>query len=241
MGFVLDLILFAIMGGLLFIHLNKPVSSSLMKTLCVLLSLTLACALSNPLGKIVDERLLRPIVEQNAANELADLFSAEHLANGKDTVASLSFDEMIVEAPEPFVDVLSRYGTDIEEVRVAYRVSPKPQTVLSVITEGFSQNLSKAIALLLVWIVPYFLLRLLTIVWERNLRAPRRLKGARRAVPPLLGLIKGIVIAMGVCTILELLVPILYHRLIFFPLDIFDQSVIYGIFTNFNVFSWLLS
>lgn len=185
--------------------------------------------------------MLGPGIRSGAANELADLFSAPHLSSGEETVAQLSFEDMLREAPVPFVEVLESYGADLEQVRAAYAASPRPETVLEEITGRFSRELSRTLCFLILWVLLGIVMKLITRHIEGNMRPPARLKGAKRLLPSLIGLVAAVVILWGVSLALQWLLPYLTARKMFFDKTTLDSSFFYHFLNLLNPFARLLS
>ena len=98
MGILLDILCIGLLAASAVVFAQKSVSSSLLSLGALLLALTAAFLLSLPLGA-AGRPLIAPTVEKNAAYRLADLFSAPHLATGRETVEALDFDELIQTNP----------------------------------------------------------------------------------------------------------------------------------------------
>lgn len=241
MSFLLDLIFAAVIIGMVLAWWNHAVSTSLFSLLSLFLSLTLAFFLSAPASIPVADVVLGPGIRTAAANDLADLFSAPHLSSGEETVAGLSFDQMLREAPSPFVEVVESYGADLEQVREAYAASPEPETLLEAVTGTFIRDLSRALCFAVLWVLLGILIKLITRRIESNMRPPARLKGVKRAVPPLVALAASIVVIWGMSLPLRWMLPYLAAREIFFSPNTLDSSFFYHFLNVFNPFAWLLS
>ena len=69
----------------------------------IFLSLSFSFFLSGVLQNTISDHVVSPMVERRAGNDLADLFSAPHGSNGKDTVHGLDLGKMVAERPAPFM------------------------------------------------------------------------------------------------------------------------------------------
>ena len=144
MGILLDILCIGLLAASVVVFTNKSVSSALLSLGALLLSLIAAFLLSFPLGSAVLP-LFTPAVERSAANRLADLFSAPHLADGRETVAALDFDELIQNNPPEFQKILDHYGANID----ALRNLPDAHTsadVLNAVAGLYSRTLSRAVS-----------------------------------------------------------------------------------------------
>ena len=241
MSFLLDLIFAAVIIGMVLVWWNHAVSTSLFSLLSLFLSLTLAFFLSIPLSAPVVDGVLGPGIRASAANDLADLFSAPHLSSGEETVAQLSFDQMLREAPAPFVEVLESYGADLEQVRESYAASPEPETVLREVTDGFAAALSRSLCFAVLWVALGILIKLITRRIEGNMRPPARLRGLKRAIPPLVALAAAVVVIWGMSLPLRWMLPYLVAQDILFSETTLDSSFFYHFLNFLNPFARLLS
>lgn len=241
MSFLLDLIFAAVIIGMVLVWWNHAVSTSLFSLLSLFLSLTLAFFLSVPISIPVADAVLGPGIRASAANDLADLFSAPHLSSGEETVAQLSFDQMLWEAPAPFVKVLDAYGADLERVREAYDASPEPESLLKAVTDTFIRDLSRSLCFAVLWVALGILIKLITRRIEDNMRPPARLKGVARVLPSLIALASSVAVIWGISLILQWMLPYLAARDILFNETTLDSSFFYHFLNFLNPFARLLS
>lgn len=103
------------------VFFRRSASGALLTLGATVLALTTAFFLSGALQEGVADALIGPAVERRAGNDLADLFSAPHKDSGMETVHGLDLERMIRERPAPFVELVERFGADIDEVAARVR------------------------------------------------------------------------------------------------------------------------
>ena len=237
MSFLLDLLCAGLLLVVFFVFFRRSASGSLLTLGAVALALTAAFFLSGVLQDTVSSRLLSPMVEQWAGNDLADLFSAPHADSGMETVRELDLERMMQERPEPFVELVEQFGADMEAVAAVYEQEKTPEAVLAAITEGYSRALSKGLTFLLLFIVAAVLFHLIARAVENNLPPPPRRPGlARRLVSALCGLAAGVVVIFALGVLLETVVPYLEQGSVMLSTQMLRESYIYEYLNRMNPF-----
>ena len=223
MGILLDILCIGLLAASAVVFAQKSVSSSLLSLGALLLALTAAFLLSLPLGA-AGRPLIAPTVEKNAAYRLADLFSAPHLATGRETVEALDFDELIQTNPPAFQKILDRYGADIGTLR-SLPETHDSAAVLDAVTGRYSRTLSRAVSYaVLFWLV--FLVGKLV---------QKRVEGGLVSPPPL-GLLAGLLWIFSLAVLLEWLVPVMGRDSVVFSEDMLKSASFYQILNQINLF-----
>lgn len=234
MSFLLDLICIAIVVGVALSCRTRSISSVLFSLLSLMVALVAGAFLTKPAAALLSNHVVQPLMENTIAGELADMFSAPHLSTGKDTVQELPVEELLIKHPVAFDKLLTKYGADYDSVRAAYTQSPEPYTLLTSIAGGFSLGLSSGAAFLTLFLLFLLLARFITRRIEENLPPPKRVKGFRRSLPLLAGVLYGIGFVWALVLLLEWIVPYLSGVTLFFDTNSLLQTNIYAFFKKFH-------
>ncbi len=234
MSFLLDLICIAIVVGVALSCRTRPISSVLFSLLSLMAALVAGAFLTKPAAALLSNHVVQPLMENTIAGELADMFSAPHLSTGKDTVQELPVEELLIKRPVAFDKLLAKYGADYDSVRAAYTQSPEPYTLLMSIAGGFSLGLSSGAAFFTLFLFLLLLARFITRRIEENLPPPKRVKGFRRSLPLLAGVLYGIGFVWALVLLLEWIVPYLSGVTLFFDTNSLLQTNIYAFFKKFH-------
>lgn len=135
-----------------------------------------------PLASLAGPKWVAPHVERAAANSIADMFSAPHLENGRDTVADLDVQGLVEDDPPAFAKLLHHYGASIEELR-AMPPNSTSADYLAAITREYAAALSKSVLYAVLFTAFFLSARLAARRIELNLVPPAPLRGARRLIP----------------------------------------------------------
>lgn len=234
MGILLDILCIGLLAASAVVFAQKSVSSSLLSLGALLLALTAAFLLSLPLGA-AGRPLIAPTVEKNASYRLADLFSAPHLATGRETVEALDFDELIQTNPPAFQKILDRYGADIGTLR-SLPETHDSAAVLDAVTGRYSRTLSRAVSYAVLFWLVFLVGKLVQKRVEGGLVPPPPLRGARRLIPPALGLLAGLLWIFSLAVLLEWLVPVMGRDSVVFSEDMLKSASFYQILNQINLF-----
>ena len=161
MSFLLDLLCAALLAVTFIVFFRRSASGALLTLGATVLALTTAFFLSGALQEGVADALIGPAVERRAGNDLADLFSAPHKDSGMETVHGLDLERMIRERPAPFVELVERFGADIDEVAAVYEREGTPEAVLTAITGDYGRALSRGMVFLLLFLLTAVLFHLI--------------------------------------------------------------------------------
>ena len=241
MSFLLDLLCAGIAIVFLVVFIKRPISSSVASCLCLAAALCAAFFGSIPLSGLAQEHLLTPLVEKQAGNQLADLFSAPHLDSGSETVAGLDFTWMLTERPKPFTDLVERYGADVDEVAAAYTGEQPAVALLHAVTGGYCRALSRAAVFVVLFLLLFFLFRFIAKRVENNLPPPRKNTLGRRVGNIVLALLSSVMVIFALGIVLETAVPYLEHGSVVFSVSALRESLIYEYLNRINPFLLLLS
>ena len=240
MNFVLDLLGLLLIALLVLLYWKRSVPDALLTVTAAALALTAAALLCRPVTDHLTRPLLQPIIEQSAANELADLFSAPHLNSGADTVAALDLSQTVASDAPAYRTLLARYAADPEAVLLAYQAEGTSLAVLQAIAAPLTDLLAHAAAFLLCWAAAGVLLLLIARRVARNLPPPSPVRGAMHLPAALLGLISAYILLCGLQLLLAWLIPAGAGRVIFLENSSADRSMLHALLKQGNVFWWLL-
>lgn len=237
MSFLLDLLCVVLIAATFVVFFRRSASGALLTLGAAALALTAAFFLSGTLQEVTAVRLIGPLVERRAGNDLADLFSAPHQGSGMETVHNLDLERMLRERPLPFVEVVEAYGADMEQVAAAYEREQTPEAVLRAITQGRSRAVSRGLLFLLLFIVAAIGFHLIARALENNLPpAPRRPGAARRMTSALCGAAAGLVMIFALGVLLEILIPYLEKGSVVLSVRMLRESYIYEYLNRINPF-----
>ncbi|MBO5797144.1 MAG: hypothetical protein J6R77_02230, partial [Clostridia bacterium] len=138
MSFLLDIVLIGVLALIVVMYGKRSIFSALCGLLSVALAAVGAVLLTGTVAAPLADYVVAPLVEQSAANELADMFSAPHLSGGRETVAALPLGELVAEQPEAYKQLLAHYSVQPEAVVAAYEQSPTSETVLVALTADYA-------------------------------------------------------------------------------------------------------
>lgn len=241
MSFILDLLCAGIAIGILVVFVKRPVSSAAASCICLAAALCAAFFAAMPLSGLASEHLVTPLVEKQAGNKLADLFSAPHLDSGSETVAGLDFTWMLDERPGPFTDLVASYGADVDQVAAAYTGEQPAVALLKAMTGDYCQALSKAMVFLLLFVLLFCLFRFIARRVENNLPPSPKMTLGRRCVNVLLGLVSSVLVIFALGIVLETAVPYLEYDSVVFSVASLRDSYLYEYLNRINPFLLLFS
>lgn len=214
MSFLLDVIcVLPILLAVIFFW-KRPWAEALLVSAALLLSLAVATAACRPLSEQLVQPAIRPAVERNAANELADLFSAPHGQDGCQTVQPLPLDQLVEECPVAYQDILKRYTAQQETVAAAFRAQPTGAVLLQSITQPWIRLLSDGACFALLWLMSFLVFWVIARRICRNLPPASPVRGAWHLCSGLIGLVYGALIVCGLHALLCWGVPLLSSRTI---------------------------
>lgn len=234
MSFVVDIVLIALMVLVVAVYAKRSIFSALSGMVAVALAAVGAMLLSAPLATPLADVTVRPLVEQAAAGELADMFSAPHLASGRETVATLPLGDLVREEPEAYKQLLTYYSVSPDTVAAAYAAEATPTAVLVALTGGYVEAISRAAVFLCLVAVFYVLLRLIARRIEQNFPPLRRYRGMKRWIPGLIGVPGGLVWSWVAVTIMHWVVPVTAGQLIFLTPKVLEMTDWYAFLQAIN-------
>ena len=240
MSVLLDLLGTALLLIFILIFWKRPLSDALLSLAAFLLALTVAALACKPLAEQVGKPWLAPVIEQNVAGELADLFSAPHLETGEQTVAPLHFDQMVQEQPPAYLTILERYVADPDAVRAAYQTVPQPTTLLYAISNPMVTLLTRSASFVVLWIVSALLFWLISRRIAHNLPPPSPVRGWLHIPSAAVGLLAGLLVVFGVQVLLCWLMPVCSGRFLFLQDNTAARSVLHNLLRPYNLFWQLL-
>ena len=236
MSFILDVSLILVLLIVVWISAKRSIFSSLSGAVAAIVAVTASLFVAVAFAPTVSQHVVTPIVERHAANELADMFSAPHLSNGRDTVRQFLVHDLVYEEPEAYVQLLKFYNVSAEEVREAYRTDPGPDAVLTALTADCINRFSLAIAFAVSAAAIYIVLCLIARRIEENFPPQRRYRGLRKTVPALVGIVSGFVWCWAAAQVLGLVLPAISGMQMFFTPEVLSRTDIYAALTAWDPF-----
>ncbi len=224
MSFLVDIVLIGILLAVVTTYARKSIFSAGMGTLATAMAVTAALFLAPLAATPAAEITLTPLTERAVAEEFADMYSAPHLATPEKTVAALPFAQMIDEQTESYRRLLEKYHADAATVEAAYRAHPEGITVVHSIAAPFATTLTKAGVFLLISLLLTVVLQLIMRRIEQNLPPQRRYRGFKRVIPPLFGVLSGLLWSWVAIIVLSWVVPVAAEQLVFLTPAVLQQA-----------------
>lgn len=220
MSFLLDIVLIGVLALIVVIYSKRSIFAAAAGLLSVALAAVGAIWLTAPVAAPLNDYVVAPLVEQAAAGELADMFSAPHLSGGRETVASLPLGDLVTEQPEAYLQLLRTYSVQPEAVAAAYAQTPTSETVLVALTADYAVAFSRAAVLIILTLALSLLLRFIARQIEQNFPPARRYRGFKKALPALLGAGAGLLWSWVIATVIHWVVPVVAGQVIFLSPDV---------------------
>ena len=190
MGYVMDIILVAVFGICVYTATKKGFIKTVLGTVSMLLALILTFAFYQP----VKEKMLESIELDSEGN-----FNLESLMENK---------------PQEFLDVLGKFGIDYNELKLQYEgwLSESSENVreklIATIINPIVDLLASGIALLALFLVCYFAIKLVVYLLDKAFKLPV-LKQANKILGFVAGAVNGLVMVYLISAIVFVLMPYL--------------------------------
>lgn len=192
MAFLINLICLVLLVWAVVRYRKLPTVSALLALAGIVLAGLAGLFLHGVAAIPVRTYLVAPVVEKQAGNELADMFSAEHLETGMETVEKLDLAGLVSENPPAFAKMLDRYGVSIDTLR-ELPISAVSADILRAVTVSRVDGIAESVAFLVVVVVIYLLMWLVRRRVELNLPPAPSCRGAAQLLPMGIGLLSGLV------------------------------------------------
>lgn len=215
MSFLLDVALIGLLVLIVVIYAKRSIFAAFSGLLSVAVAAVGAVLLTGTVAAPLADYVVAPLVEQSAANELADMFSAPHLSGGQETVAALPLGELVAEQPEAYKQLLAYYSVEPETMTAAWAANPIPETVLVTLTADYAAAISRAGVLVILTVAFSLLLRFIARLVEQNFPPARRYRKFKKALPALLGVGAGLVWSWVAATVIHWVVPVIAGQVLF--------------------------
>lgn len=239
MYFVLDLVCVLIIGICVVRFFKSAAETVLMRVACVLFSALLAVFVSIPCASLTNSLLVAPLMEKNAAYELADMVSAEHKQTGRETVKDLNIDRLVTDCPPAFKEWVEQYQGDLATVCFAYR-SNNAQAMLVNLISPLSRKAARGVSFVILWVLCFLVLRYFAWRLESNSAPKPRQKGdPKNALPPLFGGLYGLCVVWGLVVALQWLVPPLSGRVPLVSVEMLTKGFVYPLLRICDPLYWL--
>jgi len=225
---------------MMFLFRRKPTAASFFAALAIGLAAVGGFFLSDLVKGPLETRVVAPLAEKAAANDLADMFSKAHLATGRETAASLPLEDLLRQRPEAFTQLLAHYGADITAVENGYENAGHDRVaVLTAITGRFAAAIARAIAYAALFILLFVVLILIGRRIQSGMPPPRRRKRKLRLSSVLIGLAAGILLIWAVGAMFDMALPVLGTDIPGFSEEIFRATRLYSILHMINPLTYL--
>ncbi len=203
--------------------------------ICYLVALIAALFISVPFGHTVDEHLISSAVRTNAANDIADMYSAEHLETPEATLENMDMDQLFADEPEAFVKMVEQHQQSLVELRKTYRLEGE-KAFLDLFTGDRSYAFSRAIAFTITFVLLALLLRLISKRLEENRPLAPKYRGIKKTMAMLLGLVVGVIMVTALAMILSWIIPYGAGAALFLNNQSWQQSFLYQLTSWLHIF-----
>lgn len=234
MGFLLDFVCVVILAAAVLAYMRKPLFSAGLSCGVAALALVLSFFVSQPLSVLARPLLARG-VEQQAAQRLADLYSAPGLSSPEETVKALDLTQMVVENPPAFQQVLDYFGVDIKELW-ALPLPYDSVEVLHTLTDGYIQVLSRSIVCAVLLLVCFLLGKAAARRLELERPPQPSPKGGRMALSAAIGLAAGLIWIFALACVLQWLAASVGAHFLLLSRQTLESASLYQILNQINPF-----
>lgn len=206
MGYVLDIIIVAVFVLCIASATKKGFIKTVMGTVSLLLALILTFAFYQP----VKEMMLKSEVTENLKGVITEKLESIEV----DSEGNFDIESLMENKPEEFLEVLESFGIDYNELNLQYQGWLSESTVnvreklISVIINPIVDLLASGIAILALFLVCFFAIKLATYLLDKVFKLPI-LKQANKALGFVLGAMNGLVCVYILSAIVILLIPYL--------------------------------
>ncbi len=239
MSFLVDIVLIGILVAVATAFARKSVFSAGFGTLVTVVGIVAAVFLTPIAAPLAAEYTLAPLTERAVAEELADMYSAPHLATPDETVASLPLETMIAEQSEPYLQLLQKYYVEPSTVQAAWQAQPDGGALVRCIAAPICSAVSEGAVFLLLAVVLTVVLQLVVRRVEQNLPPQRRYRGIKRVLPLLFGVLCGLLWSWAATLVLSRVVPPAAEQLVFLTPAVLEATDWYRWLHSINPLTWL--
>lgn len=241
MSFLVDIVLIGILLAVVTVYARKSIFAAGLGTLATAIAIVAALFLAPLAASPVSEYALTPLIERTVAGELADMHSAPHLPTVEKTVATLPLRDMITERSDAYLHMLSKYHVTPETVETVWRTEGTGTAVVRCVAAPLAAVLSETAVFLLLCLVLTLILQLIVRRVEQNLPPLRRYYGIKRVVPPLFGVVCGLLWSWVAAAVLARVVPQTAEQLVFLTPEVLERTDWYRWLHSINPLVWLYS
>lgn len=224
MSFLVDIVLIGILLAVVTVYARKSIFAAGVGTLAAAVAIVAATFLTPLVAPTVAAYTVTPLVERTVAGELADMHSAPHRSTVEETVAALPLDEMIAEHSERYVHLLEKYHVSSEAVKDVWHTEKTGVAMVRCLAAPLATVLSETGVFLLLCLVLNVILQLIVRRVEQNLPPLRRYRGIKRAVPPLFGVLCGLLWSWVAAAVLAQVVPQMAQQLVFLTPEVLEKT-----------------
>ncbi len=235
MGALLDILCVVLLVVAVVSFAQKGIASALLSLAVLAVTFLGAYLLSFPVG-LLAEKLVAPPVETKVANRLADMFSAPHLGSARETAGALDAEKvaaLIEENPPAFAELLAHYGAQRQEI-LEMPVADIPAELPAMIAWRYVRSVAMSVSFGVLFVLLFIAGKLLQRGIEGRMRPAARLYGAKRALPPFIGLAAGLVMVLVLSVPLSWLSPTVGADSVVFSPEALKDAGIYDFLHFFN-------
>ena len=243
MSILLDVLVFVALVFAVFQGLRRNLMRCLVSYVTLFLVAALSLMIAVPLGSLTATAWVSPGQQRKAANQMAQMLGEKGGKNGLETVASLNVRKLIEEQPEDFVKLCQRYQADVTSLSALLKdLSPEEeaafyQQFLRDMVEPYSKTYGYLYSFL-------FLFLLLSVAVRVLYMRYGSFKYPKSAYPPLrvtLSIFSCVLYVSLAAFLLRMTAPYLSgaHPGLF-PSGFLEETVLFKIFSQYNIWGWLL-
>ena len=235
MQLLIDFLCVLILALFFWWHRKHTLFSAGTAVVCDLIAFVVALFVSVPLGRMVDERLIAPVVRTHAANDIADMYSVEHQKTPEETVQAVDLDQLFADEPQALVDMADRHQQSLSDLRKTYRLEGA-EAFLNLLTGNRSMAFSRALSFGAVFAVLALVLRSISKRLEENFPPAVKYRGFKKILAMTFGLMVGIVMVTAISMILSWTIPYGAGRALFLDDVLWKQSFLYQLTSWLHIF-----
>ncbi len=206
MGYVMDIILVAVFGICVYTATKKGFIKTVLGTVSMLLALILTFAFYQP----VKEKMLESSLTTGVKEVIVEKLESIEL----DSEGNFNLESLMENKPQEFLDVLEKFGIDYNELKLQYEgwLSESSENVreklIATIINPIVDLLASGIALLALFLVCYFAIKLVVYLLDKAFKLPV-LKQANKILGFVAGAVNGLVMVYLISAIVFVLMPYL--------------------------------
>lgn len=157
MAFIYDIIIVAIAAACVLTCRKHGLVRSVIETTGGMVSAFAAYMLAKPTGVWLSERFIKSALADGVAEALLEIEGTQTSGSAAEALQDTDISGMISSAPQAFIDLLEKFGVDIEKIQSVSDSAPTAQeradAVLEAIVAPAAESISKCICFVLLFII----------------------------------------------------------------------------------------